>query len=281
MMSRRPNDRNLHQLLNRLNDKLKEAHAKEVEHEVTNPLAVAIDLMALDDEDMELWIECFERWDKERNGKLTIENIFEILDMVATPTAKEVFVSVDAIDENGFIEFGDFVRAVGTYCFFGKEEILKFLYTYVDFARKNAITFKQFQELVHTINPYEKLRSNRALKEVKMKDEDTISFQKFMSLNERLPALFLPAFLLQDNLRKKTLGTDWWFRKLSKYRAVRNKLAQEGENTDDIVATEWQRFRDDELRKERMAQREMEIKSEASEVRKTILRARQFLDEVS
>lgn len=248
---------------------------------MTNPLAVAIELMALDDQDMELWIECFERWDKDRQGKLTLEQIFEILDMVATPTAKEVFISLDAVDENGYVEFGDFVRAVGTYCFFGKEEVLKFLYTYVDFARKNAITFKQFQELVHTINPYDKLRSNRALKEVKMKDEETISIQMFIALNEKLPGLFLPAFLLQDNLRKKTLGTDWWFRKLSKYRAVRTKLAQEGEFTDDIVATEWQRFRDDEQRKERMAKREDEIKCEPSEIRKTILRARQFLDEVS
>jgi hypothetical protein len=68
---------------------------------------------------------------------------------------------------------------------------------------------------------------------------------------------------------------------LTKYRAVRNKMAQEGGNTDDIVATEWRRFREDEARKERIAQREIEIKGEASEFRKTMLRAKQFLDEVS
>ena len=123
--------------------------------------------------------------------------------------------------------------------------------------------------------------SNRALKGIKRKDDDVIPFQEFCRMSEAMPSLFLPAFLLQDNLRKKTLGTDWWFRKLSKYRAVRTKLAQEGEFTDDIVATEWQRFRDDEQRKERMAKREDEIKCEPSEIRKTILRARQFLDEVS
>jgi hypothetical protein len=125
MASRRPNDRNLQMLLQRLNEKLAEAYKKEVENEVTDPLSAATELMALDEADMELWIACFERWDKERNGKLNFDQIFEILDVPSTNIAKEIFLSVDAMDKNGHMEFGDFVRSVGTYCFFGKEEILR------------------------------------------------------------------------------------------------------------------------------------------------------------
>lgn len=58
-------------------------------------------------------------------------------------------------------------------------------------------------------------------------------------------------------------------------------MSMEGENVDELVSVELQRFRDDEERKIRMAQREVEIKNEASEVRKTLLQAKQFLDEMS
>lgn len=119
------------------------------------------------------------------------------------------------------------------------------------------------------------------MKGIKLKDDAIIPFKEFCRISESMPGLFLPAFLLQDALRQKTLGVDWWFNKLSKYSNVRYKLSKEGENTDDIVAMEWARFKEDEDRKERMARRDEEIKCEPSEVRKTLLRARQFLDEVS
>lgn len=123
MITRQPGDRNLIALLKRLNEKLADAYKREVDNECTNPLAAAIEFMAMDEEDVNLWIKCFEKIDIERNGKLTLDQIFEYIDIMASVTAKEVFYSMDAVDANGYVEFGDFVRAVGTYCFFGKEEI--------------------------------------------------------------------------------------------------------------------------------------------------------------
>ncbi len=114
------------------------------------------------------------------------------------------------------------------------------------------------------------------------KDADyQITFEEFHRWNGEYPALYLPVFLIQDALRQKTLGVDWWFSKLSKYQNVRTKMVREGDNTDDLVAIEIQRFKDDETKKVRMQQRDFDIKNEQSEVRKTILQARQFLDEVT
>ena len=125
----------------------------------------------------------------------------------------------------------------------------------------------------------------------------------FVSLNEKFPAIFIPAFLLQNSFRNKVcgyafqvvvfvsvtiiitqckiMGTDWWFEKLSKYRSVRGKMAMEGAHADKIVQLELIRFQEDHEKNERMQLREQAIKQETSEVRKVILRARQMVDDFS
>ena len=80
---------------------------------------------------------------------------------------------------------------------------------------------------------------------------------------------------------KQTMGIDWWFHKMQKYKEVRRKMGAEGGNIQQIVDTELQRFTDDALREKRMAERDAKIKQETSEVKKVIMQARQFLDEFS
>jgi hypothetical protein len=77
------------------------------------------------------------------------------------------------------------------------------------------------------------------------------------------------------------MGIDWWFEKMVKYKEVRRKMGQEGSNTDKLVEIELERFTADEDRERRMAERSNQIKQETSEIKKTILQARQFLDEFS
>lgn len=56
---------------------------------------------------------------------------------------------------------------------------------------------------------------------------------------------------------------------------------KEGENTEEVMKIEIDRYKAEEERKDRMAKREIEIRNESSEIRKTLLRAKQFLDEVA
>ena len=127
--------------------------------------------------------------------------------MPPTDFNRQVFLSVDAVDEIGFIEFGDFLRAIGTYCFFGKEEIIRFIYVFVDRERKGYCLFGIFKEFIDKLHPYDKMRAKRALKGMEMVDhctaETKLTFEDFMKIQAKYPALFLPAFLFQDNLRKK------------------------------------------------------------------------------
>jgi hypothetical protein len=42
------------------------------------------------------------------------------------------FTFMESLDEDGMMDFGDFVRAVCTYCLFGKSELMAFAYTVQD-----------------------------------------------------------------------------------------------------------------------------------------------------
>ena len=79
----------------------------------------------------------------------------------------------------------------------------------------------------------------------------------------------------------QTLGVDWWFGKLSKYQNVRNKMEMVADHTDELVEIELKRFHAEEQRLERMKKLQEEIRTEASQVRKTILQARYFMDEIA
>ena len=68
---------------------------------------------------------------------------------------------------------------------------------------------------------------------------------------------------------------------MEKYKNVRRKMGSEGANTEQLVEVELSRFKEDEMREKRMAERANRIKQETSEAMKVYLQARQFFDEFS
>ena len=47
---------------------------------------------------------------------------------------------MESTDENGQIDFGDFVRVLCTYCLFGKSELMTYAYTVNDTTNKGTTT---------------------------------------------------------------------------------------------------------------------------------------------
>lgn len=66
------------------------AHKKEEKKEIVNPLAVAKDLMALTDEEVDKWVKIFAQIDKKKTGRVTCEDIFEFVKETPTGFSKEV-----------------------------------------------------------------------------------------------------------------------------------------------------------------------------------------------
>jgi Ca2+-binding EF-hand superfamily protein len=272
---------NLRELYDKVLAKLQLCYEKEKQNIVTNPLQSAIDLMALDQDEIDAFIEIFSNIDKDKKGKISISDFFEFVRETPTTIAQQLFITLDSLDDQGFIEFGDFVRTLGTYCFFGKEDILRFIYIFADQDRSGELSGTEFQELVDILHPYEKQRAKQALKMMQWKPTNTYTFPDFIRLNEEYPALFNPMFLLQNSMRERTLGVDWWFRKLSKYQAVRQKMAMEGDKVQEVVELELQRYQEDKDKHIRLQQREALIEKEDNALKKTYLQAKQFWDMIS
>jgi len=281
LLAKNPQDRNMQALMKRLTEKLKKAYEKETANIVTNPLRQAVDLLSLQPSDLEEWMRVFQQVDKKGEGAVDFDEIFEYFEETPTFYSKEIFYSMDAIDEVGKIEFGDFLRAIGTYCFFGKEEVLRFMFIYSDKGKKGFITHAEFVTLLNTLNPFEKQRAKRALQELQMVEGKKMDFDEFKRMNEEFPNTMYPAFRLQDAFRTKILGVDWWFDKLAKYKGVRHKLLASSSNTDETAELEMQRFQNDSKRMRRMKERDDQIRNESSAIRKVLLQAQQLVDEFS
>ena len=168
-------------------------------------------------------------------GAVTFDQIFEYFEETPTLYAREVFLSLDGVDEYGTVEFGDFVRCVGTYCFFGKQELLRFMFVFADKDMKGSITHAQFVTLLNTLNPFDKQRAKRALQELQMIPDKNMEFDQFAAYNDEFPNIMHPAFRLQHAMREKILGNEWWFDKLTKYKNVRWKMTQSGANVDKMA----------------------------------------------
>lgn len=279
LLKKNPADRNMQALVGRLNDKLRAAYDKEKKLLVTDPLKAAVDMMVLTAPELEKWMDIFGSLDKKKEGLVAFDPIFEFLEETPTAYAKEIFFSVDAVDYNGMVEFGDYVRAISTYSMFGKEDVLKFMFVFADKDKAGVITHAQFVTLLNTLNPFDKRRAKRALQELQMIPDKEMKFKEFATLNDEFPNIMHPAFQLQDAMRKKHFGVDWWFDKLVKYKGVRRKMQQSGANVDLMAEIQMKRFEDDVAKEKRMKERALDIHRETNGIRKALLEARQFVDE--
>jgi hypothetical protein len=179
------------------------------------------------------------------------------------------------------MEFGDFMKVASTFGLFGKEQILRSLFMFADYDKVGYITTEQFTDLLNVLNPYEKRRAKKAMLNLALEPRKMISYPEFEHMYNQFPNILHTAFELQASLRENTMGNEWWLNKLRKYKGVREKLTEKDSITDKLRALEIERFKEDEAKAERLAKRAQAIKTTNSAVRKTILEAQQFLDELS
>ena len=127
LVAKNPKDKTMQSLADKVKERLAAAREKEKANDITNPLMPAVELMALNSAELEQWLVVFRNFDVEKVGGLELMSIFEKLEETPTSYARSIFIGLDAIDpETGLVECGDFMRVFGTYCFFGKQEILRY-----------------------------------------------------------------------------------------------------------------------------------------------------------
>jgi hypothetical protein len=115
LIEEKPDDPTLQDFLHKLQLKLKDAYEREQEYQAnkkleTDPLLSTVEFLALTDDELERFMECFRRVDKEGIGRITMDQFFEFIDLKTNPFFESLFTDSAAVDADGFMEFGDFMK---------------------------------------------------------------------------------------------------------------------------------------------------------------------------
>ncbi|KAH8073674.1 hypothetical protein JL721_2983 [Aureococcus anophagefferens] len=119
--------------------------------------------------------------------------------------------TMDSTD--GTIEFDEFVAVLLTYCMYSKDDILRFCFDTYDRDHSNSIDEQEFMALLSSVNngtPMFPGNFTTVLQNFDSNDDGIIDFQEFKVIEQRYPLIFFPAFRLQEQMQKCTLGTSNW-----------------------------------------------------------------------
>jgi Ca2+-binding EF-hand superfamily protein len=161
----------------------------------------------------------FDDIDIDGSGSIDALEFFEALGEPKSPFTEAVFAIID-IDGSGVMEFDEFVRIMATYCMYTQDEILRFCFEMFDKDGSGAIDEKELIELCKSVNnasPLYPANFKKALEEFDVNDDGLIDYKEFVSIDRRYPLILFPAFRLQDNLQKFSLGEREWVKIIERY----------------------------------------------------------------
>eukprot|EP00515_Schizochytrium_aggregatum_P011029 CAMPEP_0202081404 /NCGR_PEP_ID=MMETSP0964-20121228/13995_1 /ASSEMBLY_ACC=CAM_ASM_000500 /TAXON_ID=4773 /ORGANISM="Schizochytrium aggregatum, Strain ATCC28209" /LENGTH=367 /DNA_ID=CAMNT_0048648959 /DNA_START=58 /DNA_END=1161 /DNA_ORIENTATION=+ len=172
-----------------------------------------IDMLRLTKRELaQLW-RVFQRYDNDRGGTIDIEEFYRLIEEERTVFGDSLFELVD-IDCSGALDFSEFVQTIGTYCLFGRVDVLKFCFFVFDKDKNGYIDSDELfalVEMLHGNNPSSNCR--QALQNFDTNSDGKIDFGEFQALNNKFPMLLFPAFRMQEHMMANTLGKDWWTKK--------------------------------------------------------------------
>mmetsp|Transcript_37542 Transcript_37542/g.47307 ORF Transcript_37542/g.47307 Transcript_37542/m.47307 type:complete len:470 (-) Transcript_37542:343-1752(-) len=154
----------------------------------------------------------FDSVDIDGSGSIDPDEFFEMIGEQRGPFTDALFALID-VDGSGAIDFEEFVRTTVTYCMYNKIDILKFCFDIFDLDRSGAIDEYEFIQLITVINGAQPLFPGNflsALQQFDVNADGLIDFHEFTEMDKRYPLLFFPAFRLQDQMQRKTLGLKTW-----------------------------------------------------------------------
>eukprot|EP00903_Cladosiphon_okamuranus_P017842 g16420.t1 len=232
MRKQNPGDAKLMDVESKLESKL--AQAREAEErkaeDRSNPLKSAIETYALTGADVDAFISHFAAMDVDRQGTIEIGAFFEYLEWPRNAFANHLFSFMESADEDGRVDFGDFVKLVCSYCMFGKSDLLRYAYTVYDQGKG----FVSFDDLMSLLNDVHKTNSGpieRALRDADIARIGQLSFNHFLDLDKRFPKMFYPVANLQLEIRKKFLGEAFWLKKMHIFNEARGNIIKEADGS--------------------------------------------------
>lgn len=164
----------------------------------------------------------FSTLDIDGSGNIDLDEVLELVRCPKSPFTDELFISLLTDDnEEGLIQFEEFIYIFVTYCMFTKDDILLFCFESYDTDKSGKISDEEYKDLVKNINTSDPTfpgNFNRALELFDVNQDGLIDFEEFVAFESRFPMVLHPAFRLQANMQKYTLGDRVWDDIIRKHR---------------------------------------------------------------
>ena len=154
----------------------------------------------------------FQLIDYDESGEIDADEFMEFINEKKTPFTQHIFNLIDE-DGSGEVDQNEFIGMMCIYCMYTKEQILRFTFDSFDDDNSGALDEEEFMEVAKSVNDASPMfpgNFQTALEEFDQNDDGLIDFDEFNILNRRYPLVLFPAFRLQDNMQKATLGAEGW-----------------------------------------------------------------------
>ena len=169
-----------------------------------------------------LWAR-FRKFDKDRSGAIDIDEFYNLINDKRSLFGDSIFELID-IDDNGTLDFSEFLQTLGTYCMFGREDIRKFCYYIFDKDKNGYIEQDELTALIDLLHENAQQGNMRtAMEKFDTNGDGKIDFGEFTVMDKQFPMLLFPAYRLQTRMMQNTLGEAWWKSKQALLQGEREK----------------------------------------------------------
>ena len=196
-----------------------------------------------------LW-HMFKKHDKERRSIIAISDFYDkIVFVPRTIFCDGLFDLIEAADSES-IDFGEFVAAVTTYCFFEIPEVLKFCFFVFDRDKKGFITQEEMRLFVDAMHGNEMSTNVEfALDNLKYRKDGKFDFEEFKGMHHLYPSVLFPAFRLQNAMMQAMGGEQFWESKKLELSMQKEDERKREANREAREKAEAYKYREDQVRR--------------------------------
>jgi len=148
------------------------------------------------------------------SGEIDYDEFFEMIGDQRTPYTDALFELIDA-DGSGAIDFTEYIQVLSTYCMYSKDDVLSFCFRTFDKDGSGNIDENEYIAIMKSLNngnPMFPGNFGRACTDFDVNDDGLIDFNEFKEMYRMFPIVFFPAFRLQNQMWKATLGQKRWLK---------------------------------------------------------------------
>eukprot|EP01029_Cantina_marsupialis_P014617 TRINITY_DN32059_c0_g1_i2.p1 TRINITY_DN32059_c0_g1~~TRINITY_DN32059_c0_g1_i2.p1 ORF type:complete len:304 (-),score=70.47 TRINITY_DN32059_c0_g1_i2:266-1177(-) len=164
--------------------------------------------------------------DHTKTGSISLDDFFKMMRIPRSVFGDSMFELVEC-EITSHLDFTAFVAAVGTYCLFSEEDVLRFCFYIFDKDKNGYIEEDELNALLDMLHKHDpKSNLKVAMEKYDKNGDGRIDFKEFLEMNKRFPQLLFPAFRMKEHFARYTLGINFWRNHKSVQMKSRKKIQE-------------------------------------------------------